>query len=57
MKKKKKKRRLLEWVCEEKKKKKKHMGIDFSNPENQTHKHMILIIHTNTNPQTCSSTQ
>ena len=29
-----------------KKKKKKHMGTDFSNPENQTHKHMIPIIHT-----------
>ena len=26
--------------------KKKHMGTDFSNPENQTHKHMIPIIHT-----------
>ena len=30
----------------EKKKKKKHMGTDFSNLENQTHKHMIPIKHT-----------
>jgi len=28
------------------------MGIDFSNPENQTYKHMIPIIHTNTQIQT-----
>ena len=28
------------------------MGTNFSNPENQTHKHMIPIIHTNTQTQT-----
>ena len=33
-------------------KKIKHMGTNFSNPENQTHKHMIPIIHTNTQTQT-----
>ena len=34
------------------KKKKKHMGTNFSNQENQTHKHMIPIIHTNKQTQT-----
>ena len=28
------------------------MGTDFLDPENQTHKHMIPIIHTNTQTQT-----
>ena len=32
-------------------KKKKIIGTDFSNPENQTHKHMIPIIHTNKQTQ------
>ena len=33
-------------------KKKKHIGTDFSNPKNQTHKHIISIIHTNKQTQT-----
>ena len=32
-------------------KKKRIIGTDFSNPENQTHKHMIPIIHTNKQTQ------
>ena len=34
------------------KKKKKIIGTDFSNPKNQTHKHMIPIIYTNKQTQT-----